>query len=52
VLGAFLCNQCHVAGDTDWRNDYDWWELAVHRSITWSVENGWVLVCPGPMIHV
>ena len=40
ILGAFLCHECHQYGDGHGRNDFDWWELAVHRSLTWAYENG------------
>lgn len=41
ICGAFLCHSCHQYGDGDeGRIDYDWWELAVHRSLTWAYENG------------
>ena len=39
ILGAFLCASCHNYGDNRGRHDYDWWELAVHRSIAWAIEN-------------
>jgi hypothetical protein len=39
ILGAFLCSACHHYGDGDGRTDYNWWELAVHRSITWALDN-------------
>lgn len=42
LLGAFLCSVCHVRGDGLHRNDCFWWELAVHRSITWAFDNGYI----------
>jgi hypothetical protein len=42
LLGAFLCSECHHYGDNQGRTDYNWWELAVHRSIAWAVDNGHV----------
>jgi hypothetical protein len=44
LLTAFMCSECHRYGDTDGCNDYNWWELAVHRTITWSLENGHIKV--------
>ena len=38
ILGAFLCHECHIYGDGEGRKDFQWWELAVHRSITWAWE--------------
>ncbi len=35
LLGAHLCHDCHVYGDGKGRKDYQFWELAVHRTITW-----------------
>ena len=40
LCSAFLCHPCHVYGDGEGRKDYDWWELAVHRSLTWAWKNG------------
>ena len=40
LLGAILCRECHSYGDNEGRTDYHWWELAVHRSITWAFDNG------------
>lgn len=42
LLCAFLCHACHTYGDGKGRRDYDWWELAVHRTITWAFENGYI----------
>ena len=42
ILGAFLCSKCHAWGDGRGRGDTEWWEWAVHRSITWAWENGYI----------
>jgi hypothetical protein len=44
ICGAFLCYTCHVYGDGEGRRDHDWWELAVHRSLTWAWKSGWITV--------
>jgi hypothetical protein len=44
ILGAFLCPACHKYGDGPGRNDYNWWELAVHRSLAWALENYYITV--------
>ena len=40
ILGAFLCSECHIFGDGLGKTDYNWWELAVHRSLTWAANEG------------
>jgi len=40
LCGAFLCYTCHVFGDGDGQEDHHWWELAIHRSLTWAYDNG------------
>lgn len=40
ILGAFLCSDCHRYGDQEGRPDVKFWELAVHRSLTWAWEHG------------
>jgi len=40
ILGAFLCSSCHIYGDNQGRKDFDFWELAVHRSIAWALDEG------------
>ena len=47
ICGAFLCHNCHTYGDNDGRKDYDWWELAVQRSITWAWGEGYLSFGPG-----
>ena len=42
LLTAFLCHECHQYGDGPGRDDYDWWELAVHRTLTWAWEQGFL----------
>lgn len=44
VLGAFLCRECHEYGDGEGRKDHHWWELAVHRSVTWAYDNGHIRI--------
>lgn len=44
LLGAFMCFECHTYGDGPGRRDHHWWELAVHRSINWSFENGYIQI--------
>jgi hypothetical protein len=44
VLGAFLCSRCHGYGDLNGQNDFNWWELAVHRSITWALDQGYLVL--------
>jgi hypothetical protein len=44
LLSAFLCAECHVYGDGPGQRDYQWWEWAVHRSITWAYEEGYISV--------
>ena len=44
VLGAFLCRSCHASGDSMRRRDFQFWELAVHRSITWAFDEGYLLI--------
>ena len=46
-LGAFLCFDCHTYGDGPGRKDSDFWELAVHRSLAWALDNNHLRVhCP------
>jgi len=42
ICGAFICFDCHQYGDGDGRKDYDWWELASARSLTWAWERGFI----------
>jgi hypothetical protein len=44
ILGAFLCRECHAQGDAMRRRDFQFWELAVHRSITWAYDNGYITI--------
>lgn len=45
LCAAFLCHKCHVYGDGEGRTDNHWWELAVHRSLTWAFDNEHVYTC-------
>jgi hypothetical protein len=38
-LGSWLCHDCHQYGDGEGRRDYQFWELATHRYITYLYEN-------------
>ena len=42
LTGAILCQKCHLYGESDGRKDYDFWELAVHRTITWVWQEGFI----------
>lgn len=42
LLGAFLCHECHAYGDGEGRTDTQWWEYAVHRTITWAWQQGYI----------
>lgn len=42
LLAALLCSDCHAYGDGEGRNDYNWWELAVHRTIAWAIDEGYI----------
>ena len=39
-LGAILCQTCHTYADGEGKNDYDWWELAHLRTLTWWLTEG------------
>lgn len=42
VAGAILCLECHIYGDGDGRRDNHWWEMAVQRTLTWAVLQGYL----------
>lgn len=49
ILGAFLCSECHNYGDGKGRKDQQFWEYAVHRTITWAWQNGWLRMGSGKL---
>jgi len=42
LAGAILCGSCHRYGDNEGRNDSEFWEMAVQRTLTWSFESGFL----------
>jgi hypothetical protein len=42
--GAHLCAACHYDGDHEKRRDYQWWELAVYRTMKRWIASGLVTV--------
>jgi hypothetical protein len=53
LCGAILCADCHLYGDGPGRRDAEWWELAVHRTLTWSWSRGFLAFRPngGPSVE-
>ena len=44
--GAHLCHECHTYGDGKGRKDYQFWELAVYRTMKRLIEMELIVVNP------